>query len=301
MLRRQFWALLTLTLIPTLASAQDTFFNSAGVSIRYIDQGTGEPVILLHGQGNTLDNLWMRRGRLEQLGLASGYRVIAFDARGHGKSGKPHDPLQDGREMALDVVRLMDHLQIDRAHVIGYSMGAFTVAQILALRPERFLAAVQVAGAGSFQWTPQDERAAEQEAIERERDCVSRTAILAGVQLNDSPPTDADIKARSKTCFEDATQDRFAMAALVRGRRSRVTTPALAAAVRVPGIGVVGSLDPLAAGMRELKKLRPDMKLVVVEGATHGSPTDTRSILQQLPATSAIREFIASHHSSAAR
>ena len=226
--------------------------------------------------------------------------MISFDARGHGKSGKPHDPAQYGREMALDVVRLMDHLQIDRAHVIGYSMGAMTVAQLLTLRPERFLSAVQVAGAGSFQWTSQDAHDAEQEAIERERDCVSRTAILAAVQLNDSAPSDDDIKARSKACFEDATQDRFAIAALVRGRRSRVITPAQVAAVRVPTLGVVGSLDPLAAGMRELKKLRPDMKLVVVEGATHAS-TDPRSILQQPQANTAIREFIVSHHSSSAR
>jgi pimeloyl-ACP methyl ester carboxylesterase len=300
-LKRTTWLVLILLCVPAVVLAQDKFFDSAGVTIRFVDQGAGEAIVLLHGQGNTLDTLWMRPGRLEQFGLASGYRVIAFDARGHGKSGKPHDPNLFGREMALDVVRLMDHLQIGRAHVIGYSMGAMTVAQLLTLRPERFLSAVQIAGAGSFQWTPQDERAVEQEAIEIERDCVSRTAILAGVQLNDSPPTDADIKARSKTCFENATQDRFAMAALVRGRRSRVIAPAEIATVDVPTLGVVGSLDPLAAGMRELKKLRPDMTFVVVEGATHGSPTDTRSILQQPQAISAIREFIAAHHSATSR
>jgi pimeloyl-ACP methyl ester carboxylesterase len=273
MFRRRFLAALVFSLAPTLAFGQDKFFDSAGVSVRYLDQGAGEPVILLHGQGNILDQM-LRPARLKALGLSSGYRVIGFDARGHGKSGKPHDPAMYGREMALDVVRLMDHLGITRAHVLGYSMGAFTVSQLLTLRPERFLSATLVAGAGPFEWTPQAERYAEQVASEHERDCVSRTMILELLPVGDEPPTDEDIKARSKACFEDVTQDRLAIAALVRGRRGWVITPAQAAAVRVPTLGIVGSLDPLAAGMRELNKLRPDMTLIVVEGATHGSPGD---------------------------
>lgn len=300
MSRRHVLTALICALVPTLASAQDKYFESGGVSIRYQDQGVGEPVILLHGQGGTLDQM-LRPDRLEALGLTSGYRVIGFDARGFGKSGKPHDPTMYGREMALDVVRLMDHLGITRAHVVGYSMGSFTVSKLLTLRPERFLSATLVAGAGFFEWTPEEERNAEQEAIERERDCVSRTLTLRLLPVGAAPPTDGDIKARSKACFDDVTQDRFAIAALVRGRRGWVITPGQAAEVKVATIGIVGSLDPLAAGMRELKRLRPDMTLIVVEGATHGSPGDARSIMQQAQATNAIREFIGSHHEPSSR
>ena len=194
--------------------------------------------------------------------------MVAFDARGHGKSEKPHDARQYGRELALDVVRLMDHLRINRAHVVGYSMGGQTVAQVLTLHPDRFLTATQIAGPGIFEWTPQDERDAGQEAIEIERDCVSRTAILANVQVGQPRPSEDEIKARSRACFANASQDRFAMAALARSRRDRVIKPALLTALQVPTLGIVGSLDPLAEGMRRLKGLRPDMKLLVVDGAT---------------------------------
>ena len=280
--------------IPAVALGQDKFFDSDGVKIHYVEQGMGEPVVLLHGRGNTVD-LWNTTGLLQQ--LSAGYHVVAFDARGHGKSDKPHNPKQYGRQMALDVVRLMDHLQIGRAHVIGYSMGAFTVAQLLTLQPDRFITATLFAGAGRFQWTPQDDRDAEQEALERERDCVSRTAIFAGLQLNEPRPKDEDIKARSTECFADGTQDRFAMAALARSRRDQVITSAQVAAVRVPTLGLVGSLDPLAAGMSELKKLRPDMQLLIVEGATHDPrrPGDQRGILGQAQARDALGKFLASH------
>ena len=59
---------------------------------------------------------------MEALGTA-GYRVIALDCRGHGQSGKPQDPGQYGLEMVRDVVRLLDHLNVERAHVVGYAMG----------------------------------------------------------------------------------------------------------------------------------------------------------------------------------
>lgn len=258
MFRQRFLAALIFSLAPALVFAQDKFFDSSGVSIRYVDQGAGEPVILLHGIGGTLEQV-LRPGLLDALGLTSRYRVLGFDARGHGKSGKPHDPAMYGPEMGLDVVRLMDHLGIARAHVVGYSMGAATVTQFLTLRPERILSATLVGGAGYFATTPEMERSMEQQAMERER---------------------------------DGTEGGRAMAALLRG--ATLLSPAQVAAVKVPILGVSGSLDPYMSAMREVKKLRPDMTLLVVEGATHGA------ILREVQATSAIREFIASHRQSPA-
>jgi pimeloyl-ACP methyl ester carboxylesterase len=287
---RQSLTILVCLAFPSVAIAQDKFFDSDGVKIHYIEQGTGAAVVLLHGQGNNVD-LWSGIGLLQE--LSANYHVIAFDARGHGKSDKPHDPKLYGRQLALDAVRLMDHLQIRRAHVIGYSMGATTVSLLLTMQPDRFLTATLFAGPGRFQGVPEQD--SEQEALEMERDCVSRTAILAGIQLNEPRPTDDDIKARSAACFANPTGDRFAMAALVRGRRDQVVTRDQVAAVRVPTLGLVGGFDPLAAGMRELKKLRPDMTLLVVEGGTHGRPGDERGILRQPAARQALREFLESH------
>ena len=289
--RRQF-ALLVGLAIPTLLGAQGQFFDAHGVKLHYIERGTGEPLVLLHGRSNNVD-LWTSTGILDQ--LSARYRVIAYDARGHGKSDKPHDAKQYGREMALDVVRLMDHLRIDRAHVVGYSMGGQTVAQALTLHPNRFLTATQIAGSGIFEWTPQDDRDAEQEAVEIERNCVSRASTLANVQIGDPRPSDADIEARSAACFANANFDRFAMAALARSRRDRFIEPSRLAALRVPTLGIVGSLDPLAAPMRRLKTLRPDMTLLVVDGATHGNATDNRGILRQPAAREALMDFLAAH------
>jgi pimeloyl-ACP methyl ester carboxylesterase len=293
---RQCLAVLVCLVVPAVALEQDQFFDSAGVKIHYIEQGTGDPVLLLHGQSNNVD-LWSSTELLQALS-AAGYHVVAFDARGHGKSDKPHDPKQYGRQMALDAVRLMDHLQIRRVHIVGFSMGSTTVSLLLTMQPDRFLTATLIAGAGRFRWTTQSDHDTEQQATELERDCVSRTAILSGLQLNESRPSDDEIKRRSAACLSNQNVDRFAMAALVRGRRDQVITPAQVAAVRIPTLGLVGSLDPLAAEMRDLQILRPDMKLLVVEGATHGRG-EPQGILHQAATKGALLEFLASHRQAA--
>jgi pimeloyl-ACP methyl ester carboxylesterase len=120
MVMPRFVALLAVTyaaMLPTTALAQDKFFDSNGVRLRYVEQGQGQPIVLLHGNGNTLQS-WIDAGVFQN--LAADFRVIALDARGHGKSGKPRDPKQYGPEMAKDVVRLLDHLGIPKAHIIGY-------------------------------------------------------------------------------------------------------------------------------------------------------------------------------------
>jgi len=147
--------------LPAAVSAQDKFFDSNGVQIRYVDQGSGEAIILVHGLNNTIE-IWNAPGILAN--LAKDYRVVAFDMRGHGKSGKPHDPKQYGREMGLDIIRLLDHLNIRRAHIVGYSLGGIVTAQLLTLHPDRFLTATLVAGSPRLEWTPDLARNAEQEA-----------------------------------------------------------------------------------------------------------------------------------------
>src|SRR5918998_677025 len=98
---------------------------------------------------------WVRTGVLQA--LAARYRVIAMDARGHGRSGKPDDPARYGPEMGLDVVRLLDHLGIRRAHLVGYSMGAHIVAQLLVTHPERFLTATLGGASGRRNWSAEDQ------------------------------------------------------------------------------------------------------------------------------------------------
>jgi pimeloyl-ACP methyl ester carboxylesterase len=272
------------------ASAQDGFFDSAGVTIHYIEQGSGEPVVLLHGIGGSVRS-WIDAGVVE--GLAAHHRVIAFDARGHGQSGKPRDPAKYGREMALDVVRLLDHLSIPRAHIVGFSMGGGTTSQLLTMHPERFLTATLVAGAGRFEWTAENARQAEQEAVEREKECISRSLIYRLAPTDAPKPSEEDIRERSAACFADVTQDRFAIAAVTRSRGATLIRAADAAAVTVPTLGIVGSLDPAIRGLKELNKIRPAVRLVVLDGAVHSS-ADLRGVIRHAGFVPAVRSFIAS-------
>src|SRR5579862_9568187 len=96
-------------------------FDSAGVKIHYTVQGAGEPVILIHGLYASAEKNWGLPGVIAD--LAQHYRVIALDCRGHGASDKPTGEHDYGVKMVDDVVRLMDHLHLPTANIVGYSMG----------------------------------------------------------------------------------------------------------------------------------------------------------------------------------
>ena len=117
-------ALSVLTLIhATSFAAEERYFDSAGAQLRYFTEGSGTPVILLHGFSGSPEGLWIKPGTFDAL-VAAGYQVIALDQRGHGKSAKYYDRDSYGIEMMEDVRRLLNHLDIDQAQLIGYSMGA---------------------------------------------------------------------------------------------------------------------------------------------------------------------------------
>ena len=281
--------LFLIAVAPALCLAQDRYFDAAGVRLRYVEQGAGEPVVLVHGFANTAE-IWASNGIVQD--LSRNYRVIAFDARGHGKSDKPHERARYGREMTLDVVRLLDHLGIQRAHVVGYSLGGYLLSQLLTLHPERLLSATLIAGAGRFDWSAARGVQAEVEAGERERECISRSMLFRLAPLDAPRPSEDSLKVLSTKCFADSTQDRFALAALTRSRGDQAITPAATAAVTVPTLGVVGSNDPEKAGLEALVRIRPSVKLVVVDGATHAGPG---GVLGRHELIAALREFLSDH------
>src|SRR5579863_3555872 len=136
---RRLTLLLALVLLAFSATlkAEDQFFLSDGVKIRYIVEGEGEPVLLIHGFAANLQVQW--GGVIKD--LAKDYKVVALDNRGHGRSGKPHEPEKYGIQMVEDAIRLLDHLNIDKAHVVGYSMGGFITNKLLTTHPERLITA----------------------------------------------------------------------------------------------------------------------------------------------------------------
>lgn len=135
-------ALVMCCLVPGPADAADEVFDSNGVKIRYVTEGTGEPVVLIHGWMGDSSMWGSDASGNTKLNSTVGFQSIALDCRGHGKSDKPHDPEKYGPEMAADVVRLLDHLKIEKAHLIGYSSGAFIAGKVAATHPERVLSVV---------------------------------------------------------------------------------------------------------------------------------------------------------------
>lgn len=120
-------------LVPGPALAADGVFDSNGVKIRYVTAGKGEAVVLLHGWMSDA-GMW---GRLDANPATQEFQLIALDLRGHGKSDKPHDPAKYDAEVAADVVRLLDHLKIEKAHLVGYSSGSFVAGKVAATCPNR--------------------------------------------------------------------------------------------------------------------------------------------------------------------
>jgi pimeloyl-ACP methyl ester carboxylesterase len=120
-------------------------FDSNGVKIAYFVQGSGEPVVLIHGWLSSAGINWALPG-ISDL-LSRHFRVIALDVRGHGLSDKPTNADSYGPELVEDIVRLLDHLEIRKAHIVGYSMGGIIAANFLAKHPDRALSGL-LGGAG---------------------------------------------------------------------------------------------------------------------------------------------------------
>lgn len=267
------------------AAPPDKFFDSNGVRIRYVERGQGAPVVLVHGYTGNLERHWMNPGVFGE--LAKEYRVIALDARGHGKSDKPHDPKAYGPEMGQDIVRLLDHLKIRRAHIIGYSMGAIIAGHLLTTNPERFITATFVAHHAVRTWTEKDTQLAEASARDLESDTPFKSLVLALTPPGKPIPSDEEIRKAMQQLV--AANDLKALAAYNRGWSALVVKDAQLAAVRVPTLGIIGSADPSAPTMRELAPLMPALKVVILEGAEHGGE---RGALRRPEFLPAVREFL---------
>jgi pimeloyl-ACP methyl ester carboxylesterase len=125
------------------ASAQT--FDANGVRLHYIVEGKGQPVVLIHGLHSSIRMNWQMPGIINM--LSKNYQVIALDLPGHGESDKPASGAAYGTELVEDVVRLLDHLHIKRAHIVGYSMGGMIAMKFMARHQDRVLSGI-VGGMG---------------------------------------------------------------------------------------------------------------------------------------------------------
>jgi pimeloyl-ACP methyl ester carboxylesterase len=243
-------------------------FDSGGVSIAYRDEGEGEPVLLIHGFASNTAVNWAGPGWMETLRRA-GYRVIAFDNRGHGQSEKLHDKERYGGPlMAEDAVRLLDHLLIDRAHVMGYSMGARITAFLALNHPQRVRSAIFAGmGINMVRGTGDPEPIAE---------------ALEAASANEV----TDAKARAFRLFADQTgSDRVALAACMRSARMKIMPEALAQ-ITCPVLVAVGTADQIAGSGSELAALIPGAEVLDIPGRDHmkavGDPVYKHGVLDFL-------------------
>ena len=226
------------------AQAQEAFFDSDGVRIRYVVDGEGEAVVLLHGFTGTAE-MWTKKppNRCSVWPeLAKHYRVIALDCRGHGKSDRPHDPKQYGLENVEDVVRLLDHLKIKKAHVVGYSMGAIIAGRLAVSHPDRLLSVVCGGGVPLFEPTKELLEMAELTAKGLEEGNGLVPVILAARPRPGRPKATPEV-AKSISKMIIGSQDQKALAACTRGGLKLDVTEAQLKANKLPVLIVYGSKE----------------------------------------------------------
>jgi pimeloyl-ACP methyl ester carboxylesterase len=253
-------------LVPRSVGAADDVFDSNGVKIHYVAEGKGEPVVLLHGWMSD-SGMW---GRLDTNPASKEYQLIAVDLRGHGKSDKPHEPEKYGTEMAEDVIRLLDHLKLPKAHLVGYSMGAIVAGKVTATHPDRVLSVVYGGQAPILtEKVKVDAReiAVFAKVVEEGKDLG---AYLLEVMPADKPKlTEAQARAVAKLMF--GSKDVKALAAAGRGIKDLDVTGDQLKKCKAPILFIHGSNEAASTKERaaNIIKLLGRGEIKVIEGADH--------------------------------
>lgn len=261
-------------------------FKSSGVEIRYIVEGAGERVVLIHGYGVGAKENWIDSGLIKE--LAKDYRVIALDLRGHGKSGKPHQPSKYGVHMAEDVIRLLDHLQIRKAHMIGWSMGSSVLMKLLAEHADRVLTAT-IGGSGGMRKELVHSKWAQEIPKSLDSGLSYGEALVANWRLLDESPLDDDMKSRLLVEFGD--RDTKALAAVIRSWKELEVSDEAIRGMKVPTLIIYGSREfPVNLGaIEDLRPLMPQSTFFEIKGATHGDAVARPEFVAQ------VRKFLETH------
>jgi pimeloyl-ACP methyl ester carboxylesterase len=258
-----FRSLLVLLSFCVIARAEDHFFESNGVKIRYTVTGEGDPVLLIHGFTANIETQWALPGVIKA--LAADYQVIAIDNRGHGKSDKPHDAKKYGTEMVADAVRLLDHLKIKKAHVVGYSMGAIITKKLLFTHPDRLLSAT-LGGSGGLR-EGVEPTFFNQLADSLEQGRGMGPLIEALTPPGRPKPTAEQIQAINTMLT--LMNDTKALAAVLRGFKELGVADDKLKSNRVPTLALIGADDPLKPGVDALNGKLTNFETVVIKDTDH--------------------------------
>lgn len=239
---------------------------SDGVEIAYLEEGSGDPILLIHGFASNKTVNWLDTGWVRHLTRA-GRHVIAMDNRGHGESAKLYRAEDYGApQMAEDARRLLDHLGITRADIMGYSMGARIGAFLALAHPERVRSLV-FGGLGGNMIRPM----------------AGTSSVAAALEA----PSVDDVKiptARTFRAFAESTRsDLKALAACIRSSREPLTAE-MVGRITCPVLVAVGSEDVIGGPAQDLAKLIPGADAFVIADRDHMKAVGDRSYKEAVSA-----------------
>ncbi len=230
--------------------------NVGGVDTAYSDQGAGDGVVLVHGFAASVQENWAKAGWIQMLTRAN-RRVVAIDLRGHGLSAKVYEPEAYSLSlMARDVLAVVEHLQIKKPDLIGFSLGARVVLELLRQWSDRFLLGV-LCGVGELLLNPRGDR--DPEAFAQAMEAPSAD------QVND------DMARRFRLFAEGQGQNLKALAACSRGLNATGTgwTREVLSTIKNETLVIAGSGDELAGSPEALAACFTNAKAKRIPGCGH--------------------------------
>lgn len=237
-------------------------FLSESIEIAYEEFGEGPPIVLVHGFASNGKVNWLDTCWVDALSEA-GYRSIILDNRGHGQSGKPYDPaLYPAQTMAHDVINLIDHLNLDKAVLLGYSMGA-RISAFAALQAPEKIRAVIFGGLG----------------INMIRGMNDSSEIIAGLEAESLRGITHKTARQFRIFAESTKSDLKALAACLSASRSKIDEDDIRK-IDIPALVAVGSKDDVGGAPEPLAALLPQGESLVIEGRDHMRATGDQQFKQ---------------------
>ncbi len=240
------------------------FFDSNGLRLACSIRGEGEPVVILNGMTSSKTGWESLQARL----IDSGFQVIALDCRGHGESEKPHDAVMYGAEMAKDVVRLLDHLDLEQVHLVGYSMGAHIANKVREVAPGRIrsLAVGGITWPTTKGWTTNDYDIQNLARSLRTGNGWTEFLLQPGAVRRGVIPMDEAQKLNDELTNG---QDNLAIAAVIEAYEGLNVSDKSLKENDVPMLIVMGEEDPGFDSAKSMREASANCRFQVVRGANH--------------------------------
>ncbi|MCK4379724.1 MAG: alpha/beta hydrolase [Candidatus Lokiarchaeota archaeon] len=241
------------------------YFTNDGVKIYYEIEGEGPPIVMIHGFASSLEGNWKLTNWVKN--LKDNYKLILLDCRGHGKSDKPHDDSYYGHKMSDDIIKLMEHLSIEKANLFGYSMGAYITFRLLLTKPDIFISAIL----GGFVLNLIQDDKARSNYIESTKLRIEAFKAASIDQVKD--PMARAFRQFAELGGNDLKALAAVTAGLLKERSETMASPAQIKEslkkIKVPIMTVVGSSEILPGDKTLIAQLVPDACHFQIQGKDH--------------------------------